>query len=103
MNLQFLKIVNGKYEPENDYTFAHYCINQNNELAIYFFNSHFFAKAIESGLIKGEVKKSKAGNTSIELISAELTDSTENLIGLIQSYKKEDYLDEAVIFKKMRK
>ena len=101
LNLQSLKIVNGKYEPENDYTFAHYCINQNNELSISLLNSDFFVKMIENGLIKGEIKKSKTD--SIELISAELTDSTENLISLIRSYKKEEYLDEAMIFKKMRK
>ncbi|MDL1957205.1 MAG: hypothetical protein LWW95_09220 [Candidatus Desulfofervidus auxilii] len=95
LNLQLIETVNDKREPKKYYIFAHYYINQNNELAISLFNYDFFKKAIKAGLIKGEIKKKS-------IMDLKLTDSTKNLINFIKNHKKEEYLDKAIILKKMR-
>lgn len=74
------------------HTFMYYRITDKNELILAWFDEEFFEKAIDEGLIEGEYDE----------IFVELNDTSERVRELLLRYEKEDYLEELVVYKKMK-
>lgn len=89
LNLQMINIKGGSREPEDEYIFAHYYIDSDNQLVYAAFNTKFFEEAVEGRDIEGELP-----NRDKLFSSLKLTDSTENIVKFLEKHRKKDYLDE---------
>ena len=99
LNLVCLQPLLGNFRLADpaSYLFVHYRINKDNELELSLFGESFFKKALKAGAIKGRLILDGSADY------VELTDSTESLADFVEKNIDQDYLEDPLVLKKMKK